>query len=561
MIRRLWMLLRSQRPQYVLYCGVLLLEAVLSVYAALMIQRTVNVLLSDPHVAGSIVAALSALLAARAILFFITRGLLTRLSAEVGREIRLALYQKAEKLQLSAMDHLRPGFLLSLYNDDVSAIARFLCAQFPAMISDVAFLGLSLVYFIALDPLIAFLSVAVVLVSLPFLRKLANKLGMDNKAMLRARAELIAENENLNRSFLDIGLANAQENMLIPHERLSEQLRECEYKLEKTSAQNKLLLALQHNIGLLFLLLFTGISISMGRLDLGGAVAMYTMYARFSGAIRKGNSYFALFATAKGHVARLERFFESPDETYVADMVLSAQLPICLEHVSYGYSQDQIVFDDLSMCVGARGVAAIIGGSGSGKSTLGKLLCGYTPAFSGTISYNGVDFHQLNFLRQRQTLIYVSCDFFLIPQLVCDWLNVAPHEAVAELVRALRLEHVIQSGGVGWELALDPDAGNLSGGERQRLILLAALLHDAQLYVFDEMLSGVSLEMAREILVFVRAHKRDCSQLWITHRVETLEFFDQIYFLEDGTLNAGTHETLMGIANYRRFVKEAKDVS
>ena len=87
---------------------------------------------------------------------------------------------------------------------------------------------------------------------------------------------------------------------------------------------------------------------------------------------------------------------------------------------------------------------------------------------------------------------------------------------------------------------------SLSGGQKQRLALARALLHDSDIYIFDEATSNVDVESENKIMEVIRelAHKK--TVILISHRLANVVQSDQIYFLKNGTIcERGTHAELM----------------
>ena len=87
---------------------------------------------------------------------------------------------------------------------------------------------------------------------------------------------------------------------------------------------------------------------------------------------------------------------------------------------------------------------------------------------------------------------------------------------------------------------------NLSGGQIQRLALARALLHDAQVYIFDEATSNIDVESEEVILQFIQQFKQHKTIVMISHRLANAVNADCIYVLDKGKLiEQGTHSALM----------------
>ena len=89
---------------------------------------------------------------------------------------------------------------------------------------------------------------------------------------------------------------------------------------------------------------------------------------------------------------------------------------------------------------------------------------------------------------------------------------------------------------------------NLSGGQIQRLALARALLHNAELYIFDEATSNIDMESEEMIMEVIRELAKTKTVLLISHRLANVVDSDCIFMLEKGRIEeSGTHGELMRI--------------
>jgi putative ATP-binding cassette transporter len=123
-------------------------------------------------------------------------------------------------------------------------------------------------------------------------------------------------------------------------------------------------------------------------------------------------------------------------------------------------------------------VVFITGGNGSGKSTLLKLLTGLYLPSSGVLTLNNTPIGPENIIAYRNLIAAVFSDNHLFQRLYGT--PAVDPEVADELLRLLEME--------GKTSIVDRAFGktSLSGGQRKRLALIALLLEDRPIYVFDE---------------------------------------------------------------------------
>ena len=198
---------------------------------------------------------------------------------------------------------------------------------------------------------------------------------------------------------------------------------------------------------------------------------------------------------------------------------------------------------------------ALVGPSGSGKSTLLKTLAGL---INPTVWKASGDHKEWS----RKSSMVGQEPFLFEDSLRNNLIYGLPSELSptrADLDAALAKSHMTSEvaelkGGVNHQI--QAVQRNLSGGQIQRLVIARALLRPADLILFDEATSAIDSKTEQALL---SALIKDCKKdkkgfLAITHRLQCLSEFDEIWFFEHGSLIAkGTHQQLMSTKRYREF--------
>ena len=98
----------------------------------------------------------------------------------------------------------------------------------------------------------------------------------------------------------------------------------------------------------------------------------------------------------------------------------------------------------------------------------------------------------------------------------------------------------------GLDTVIDEKASNISGGQRQRLALARALLHNSQIYIFDEATSNIDVESENDIMIQIAELAKSKTVILISHRLANVVDADNIYVMQDGnTVESGTHTELL----------------
>ena len=225
----------------------------------------------------------------------------------------------------------------------------------------------------------------------------------------------------------------------------------------------------------------------------------------------------------------------------VAAPTASDDLRFSLRAVTYRHARDDEAPFDLgpvSLEFDRPEIVFISGGNGSGKTTLLKLLCGLYPPLDGELLANGraVGPAELDAHRRRFGVIFA--DFFLFDSLL-GYEHAASADA-ARLVRDVHLDRLVTVGTDG-----SFSSTKLSQGQRKRLALVAAILEDKPVYIFDEWAADQDPEFRRwfyeRILPDLRA--RGKLVLAISHDDAFYPTADRIVRLSEGRIASDTRQT------------------
>ena len=224
---------------------------------------------------------------------------------------------------------------------------------------------------------------------------------------------------------------------------------------------------------------------------------------------------------------------------------------IVVEGLNFHYYADEVVLKDVSMTIEKGQVVALVGPSGSGKSTFVQLLMRLYECPEGTIFVDGKDLRSYQIQSLRKRIAFVNQRSNLLDDTLRNNITYGSDrpftdEELWDVLRAARLEEVVQGLPFGLDTQLGDDGIRLSGGEAQRVSIARALLKDAEFLVLDEATSALDAITERLIQEAIDELVVGRTVVVIAHRFSTLANADKVVAFKNGRiLEQGPLEELL----------------
>jgi ATP-binding cassette subfamily B multidrug efflux pump len=232
-----------------------------------------------------------------------------------------------------------------------------------------------------------------------------------------------------------------------------------------------------------------------------------------------------------------------------------------LRNVEFRYpGAEQPVLRDISLIALPGQTTAIIGGTGSGKTTLVNLIPRLIDVTAGSLLVGGVDVRELDPAQLSAAVGLVPQKPYLFSGTVATNLRYGNQRATDEdLWRALEIAQArdfVERMPHGLDSPIAQGGTNVSGGQRQRLAIARALVHQPQIYLFDDSFSALDYATDARLRSALAAEVTGATMIIVAQRVSTIRHADQILVLDAGRVVArGTHAELMDTSEtYREIV-------
>jgi energy-coupling factor transport system ATP-binding protein len=202
------------------------------------------------------------------------------------------------------------------------------------------------------------------------------------------------------------------------------------------------------------------------------------------------------------------------------------QTAIEVEDLSFAWKPGKLVLEQCSLAVPRGEFWMLLGTNGSGKSTLLQLLAGLlTPQIGAIRIHGGLG---IVFQNPDRQLVMPTVGADVAFGLVAEQLTISQvHNRVTEALAAVNLSELVRR-----------PIYALSGGQKQRVAIAGAIARQIEVILFDEPTALLDPDAQLDLVAQVRdlVKSRGLTALWVTHRLEELDYCDGAFLLERGRL-------------------------
>ena len=477
------------------------------------------------------------------------------LAQSIQHDLRVDTYDHVQHLKLAYFEDRSTGGLLSILNNDINQLERFLNGgvnDIWQVFTTVTVIG-GIFFYTA--PQVAWMAMLpmpfIIWGSIRFQRTLAPKY-----AAVREQVGIL--NGYLANNLSGIATiksftAEKHELGRISHE--SDLYRTANEKAIKFSSAFVPLIRMIIMGGFIAILIFGGRMALSGALAVGVYSVLIFITQRLLWPLTHLGDTLDLYQRAMASTERVLDLLDADALLEDGGTPLNLGLvrgQITLDSVSFEYdnTENLSVIDNLSLTIPAGDTVGIVGSTGAGKTTLVKLLLRFYDVQKGALTLDGYDLRDLKLADLRKAIGFVSQDVYLFHGTVRENIAYGTFDATdEEIIKSAKIAEAhdfIMELPQGYDTIVGERGQKLSGGQRQRVSIARAVLKNPPVLILDEATSAVDNETEALIQRSLEKIAIGRTTIVIAHRLSTIRNADKIFVLEHGKLKEqGRHDELV----------------
>lgn len=460
---------------------------------------------------------------------------------------------KVNRLPLAYFDKMPRGELLSRVTNDIDNISQTLQQTLSqVLVSLLSVIGVLAMMF-SISPLLAGIALVTIPLTVAITAVIAKRSQKKFVSQWAHTGELNAQIEEMYSGHAIVKVFGRSREVGKRFQEKNDELYQASFGAQFISGIIMPSMMFVGNLVYVAIAVVGGLQVATGALSLGSVQAFIQYSRQFTQPLTQLGSMANLLQSG---VASAERVFElfdadeqSPDPVAPATP-LDDHGRLVFENVSFSYSAEKPLIQDLDLVAEPGHTIAIVGPTGAGKTTLVNLIMRFYELDGGRITLDGVDIAEMTRLDLRSRIGMVLQDTWLFGGTIRD--NIAygrpdaTEEEILEAARATYVDRFVHSLPDGYDTVLDDEASNVSAGEKQLLTIARAFLARPSVLILDEATSSVDTRTEVLVQKAMSTLRQDRTSFVIAHRLSTIRDADVILVMEAGQIvEQGSHEELL----------------
>ncbi|WP_372920914.1 ABC transporter ATP-binding protein [Roseovarius sp.] len=483
----------------------------------------------------------------------------------IGYVLRLAYYEKIQRLSFGFHDRMHSGDLITLGMLDLEGVRMFFSTGLVRIVLLSMLIGIGGYLLLSTDLWLGLLALSFV----PFVAwrssvsqlklrgtwlELQNRLSVLSRVMEENLGGIRVVRAFAAKPYEIAKFGDASKSALeLAHERVDIRVR------------NTAMMTFSFLLAMGLVLWVGSNKVVEGEITVGTLASFLTFMTILQMPVRQLGmlvNSFARTATCGERIfALLDLDLAITDEPNAPDLLVSDGV-LKFENVGFTYpGAAKPVLHGIDFTARRGETIGLIGPPGSGKSTIAHLTPRFYDVTEGAITIDGQDIRDVTLRSLRNAVVTVQQDAFLFTTSLEN--NIAygdpwaPPSQIADASASAQLHQFIATLPAGYETVVGERGASLSGGQRQRMTIARALMLRPSVLIFDDSTAAVDAGTEQRIRATIQAKASHRVTIIVAHRLNSLMHADRILFIEEGRIvEQGSHAELLALGGRYRALHD-----
>lgn len=439
----------------------------------------------------------------------------SKFELNLNRDIKDEIVESILSTKIEQLEQAGRSNVFNVIIDDLKSLDDKLISLIFDLGFSISSFVIGSIIIIKYDYIMLFAMIIISAISTVVIQKILRSSEMASEKSQIQRLNVINKFFDIIVGARDIKLFNKEKVFTSGFHEENHKLTKLDKKIVNIKNVSQALVSLLFNLIMATLIFIGGMRVSQGSLSVGALIAIILYASMITDPIFNIIENQKEISAFKNSVKRIDETFNSIDRENI-DLIEDFN-EIQFKDVSLKYGDNQIL-NNFNLIINKNDKLKINGRTGSGKSTIAKLITNMYKPTSGHVYVDGKE-------NQMISLSAVFQENKLFNMSIIDnitFKSKVDEDKLNEIIKICRLNEVIEKYGLN---NIGFDSSTLSGGEKTRVLLARALYKDCELYIFDEISTGLDETLFYEIFDDIMKYLSSKTIITIDHK-----YIDEKYF-------------------------------
>ena len=475
-----------------------------------------------------------------------------KLTYNTVRDIRLDAFAKLEKVPVSYVDNSSQGDLISRIVTDIDLVSDGLLMGFTQLFSGVITILATIGFMISINFKIALIVIVITPLSFFVASFVAKRTFNMFQAQSIKRGEMTSHINEMITGQKIVKAYNYENESKKRFEKINGELEIVGVKALFFSAITNPATRFINGLVYSGVGIFGAISAIGGYISVGQLSAFLTYANQYTKPFNEISSVITELQSAFASAKRVFEIIEADEEQYDDGLYTLEKIDgtLSLKDVSFSYTPDRPLIENLNLDVRKGERIAIVGPTGCGKTTLINLLMRFYDVTGGNIEISGKNIKEITRHSLRQSFGMVLQETWLSKGTIKENISFGkPNASDEEIITAAKNAHAhsfIQRLPKGYDTIVSDDSENLSSGQKQLLCIARVMLTLPPMLILDEATSNIDTRTEKQIQSAFEKMLKGRTSFIVAHRLSTIKNADCILVMNNGNIiEQGNHNELL----------------
>ena len=475
-----------------------------------------------------------------------------KLTYNTVRDIRLDAFAKLEKVPVSYVDNSSQGDLISRIVTDIDLVSDGLLMGFTQLFSGVITILATIGFMISINLKIALIVIIITPLSFFVASFVAKRTFNMFQAQSIKRGEMTSHINEMITGQKIVKAYNYENESTKRFEKINSELETVGVKALFFSAITNPATRFINGLVYSGVGIFGAISAIGGYISVGQLSAFLTYANQYTKPFNEISSVITELQSAFASAKRVFEIIEADEEQSDDGLHTLEKVDgtLSLKDVSFSYTPDRPLIENLNLDVRRGERIAIVGPTGCGKTTLINLLMRFYDVTDGNIKISEKNIKEITRHSLRHSFGMVLQETWLSKGTIKE--NIAfgkPNASDEEIITAAKNAHAhsfIQRLPKGYDTVVSDDSENLSSGQKQLLCIARVMLTLPPMLILDEATSNIDTRTEKQIQSAFEKMLKGRTSFIVAHRLSTIKNADCILVMNNGNIvEQGNHNELL----------------